>query len=331
MKQKRIVILVFALTLCMLPLEAFAGSNFVNTKDTKYSYQDMKKDLKQLAGKYSDIAGLESLGQTADNRQIYCLRMGNAQAEKQMIVQAGLHAREWLNCQVLMKMTERYLSDYQAGSYKGIPYAELFDKVAVYIVPMVNPDGVTISQSGIQKIRDKHLRKKLKKMKRTETYKRWKANARGVDINRSFPASWGRKRTEKRPASQGYPGKKAGSEAETKAVLALMNRLPNLQACINYHSTGELIYWGAKGRGQKRKAAYELASMVRKTTGYRLLDESKDYGAGGDLERYLIEKQKVPYVCIETGKESCPLRHKSFNSIYQKNKRMIEKAAVLYD
>ncbi len=333
MKRERIVISALALALCLMPLEAFGGENagsIVNEKDATYSYQDMKKDLKQLAGRYSGVASLESLGQTADKRQIYCLRMGNPQAEKQVIVQAGMHAREWLNCQVLMKMMERYLSEYETGKCKGISYAALFDEVAVYVIPMVNPDGVTISQYGIGKIRGKALRKRLKKMKKTETYKRWKANARGVDINRSFPASWARKRTQKRPASEGYAGKRAGSEAETKAVLKLVNRLPNLQACINYHSTGELIYWGAKGKGKKRKAAYALASMVHRTTGYRLFDESKDYGAGGDLERYLIAKKRIPYVCIETGRESCPLRHRSFNGIYQKHKRMIEKVAELY-
>lgn len=333
MKQKRIVTLVLTLALCLLPLEAFAGEkagNIVSTKDTKYSYQDMVRDLKKLAQQYPETTGLESLGKTADKREIYCLRMGNPEADKQIIVQACIHAREWLNCQVLMKMTERYLANYETGTHKGVTYQELFDEVAVYIVPMVNPDGVTISQYGISKIKNKALRKKLKKMKKNGAYKRWKANARGVDLNRSFPASWAKKRTEKKPASDGYAGKKAGSEAETKAIIKLIGRLPNLKACVNYHSMGELIYWGAKGKGQKRKDAYELASMVHKTTGYRLVDESKTYGAGGDLERYLISKEKLPYVCIETGSQNCPLPHKAFNGIYKKNKTIIEKTAYLY-
>lgn len=333
MKQKRIVTLVLTLALCLLPLEAFAGEkagNIVSTKDTKYSYQDMVRDLKKLAQQYPETTGLESLGKTADKREIYCLRMGNPEADKQIIVQACIHAREWLNCQVLMKMTEWYLANYETGTHKGVTYQELFDEVAVYIVPMVNPDGVTISQYGISKIKNKALRKKLKKMKKNGAYKRWKANARGVDLNRSFPASWAKKRTEKKPASDGYAGKKAGSEAETKAIIKLIGRLPNLKACVNYHSMGELIYWGAKGKGQKRKDAYELASMVHKTTGYRLVDESKTYGAGGDLERYLISKEKLPYVCIETGSQNCPLPHKAFNGIYKKNKTIIEKTAYLY-
>lgn len=84
MKQKRIMILVLALALCLLPLEAFAGKKagrIVSTKDTKYSYQDMERDLKKLAKTYPEMTGLESLGKTADKRELYCLRMGNPEAK----------------------------------------------------------------------------------------------------------------------------------------------------------------------------------------------------------------------------------------------------------
>ena len=151
-------------------------------KYKKYNYKDMQADLKAFVKKYPEIVSLESLGKTADKRKIYCLRMGNPDAKKQILVQAGIHGREWLNCQVLMKMLERYLSSYETGKYKKRTYAELFDEVAVYAIPMVNPDGVTISQYGPEKIRNKKLCKKIKKMKRQGGYGRWKANARGVDL-----------------------------------------------------------------------------------------------------------------------------------------------------
>ena len=339
LSEKMKQILIFLLTLALLltvtaaPVTTFAGEktgNIVNIKDKKYSYSDMETDLKQFAKTYPDIVSLESLGKTADKRKIYCLRMGNPDAKKQIIVQAGIHAREWPNCQMLMKSIERYLVNYKTGKYNKMTYKEIFDQVAVYVIPMVNPDGVTISQYGVNKIKDKKLRKKVKKMKRYGGYTRWKANARGVDLNRNFPASWGRKKAEKKPASEGYPGKKAKSEKETKAVLKLIKQMPNLKACINIHSRGELIYWGAKGNGTVRKNARKLAKAIKKTNGYRLVDETKTYGAGGDLERYLIAKKKIPYVCIETGKESCPLKHKSFSGIYKKNKTVIEKTARLY-
>lgn len=340
MKRKRyadlVLALILILTLCLLPWEAFAGEksgSIVDINDTKYSYKDMEKDLKQLVQEYPDATKLESLGKTADKRKIYCLRLGNPKAEKQIIVQASIHAREWLNCQMLMKMAERYLVNYETGKYNGMTYRELFNKVAVYIVPMANPDGVTISQYGVSEIKSKNLRKKLKKMPKAKAYKYWKANARGVDINRNFPGDWARKRTAKQPASEGYAGKTAKSEAETKALLKLINRLPNLKACVLYHSRGEVVYWGAQGSGKHRENAYRLAKLVGKTTGYRMVESSKlkPTSPGGNLERYLLSKKRIPYVCVETGKQKCPLKHSLFHSIYKKNKTMIEKTADLYD
>lgn len=329
-KVKALLAIVCVFTLLFYPVETFASTAIVNAKDKKYSYKDMQADLNAFVKEYPEIVSLESLGKTADKRQIYCLRMGNPKAKKQIVVQAGIHGREWLNCQMLMKMLERYLSCYKTGTYKKKTYEELFNEVAVYAIPMVNPDGVIISQYGPEKIRNKKLRKKIKRMERQGGYSRWKANARGVDVNRNFPAKWGRQKEARKPSSERYPGKKEKSERETRAVLKLLKGLPNVKACINWHSRGEQIYWGAKGSGRLLKNAWELAKLTRKTTGYRCVDESRAYGTGGDLERYMIQSLKVPYVCIETGKEAAPLKHKSFASIYKKNKAMIEKTAELY-
>ena len=330
-KTKFLLAWIVIIALLLYPAQTFAASKeIVNAGDEKYSYKDMQADLKAFVKKYLEIVSLESLGKTADKRKIYCLRMGNPDAKKQILVQAGIHGREWLNCQILMKMLERYLSGYETGKYIKRTYAELFDEVVVYAIPMVNPDGVTISQYGPKKIRNKKLRNKIKKMKRQGKYSRWKANARGVDLNRNFSADWEKKSKSGKPSSEGYPGSRAKSERETKAVLKKINQLDNLKACVNWHSRGELIYWGAKGKGKTWKAVSKLAKMAKETTGYKLIESTQPYGAGGKLERYYLKKVKVPYVCIETGKEATPLKHKSFSSIYKKNKTIIEKTAGLY-
>ena len=51
---------------------------------------------------------------------------------------------------------------------------------------MVNPDGVTISQYGPKKIRNAKLRSNLYKIADGVDFKIWKANARGIDINRNY-------------------------------------------------------------------------------------------------------------------------------------------------
>ena len=69
-----------------------------------------------------------------------------------------MHAREWLNSQLVMKMIEQCASQYYTGSYGGRTYRRLFKNVCFYVIPMLNPDGVNISQYGLARIKDADLK-----------------------------------------------------------------------------------------------------------------------------------------------------------------------------
>lgn len=63
----------------------------------------------------------------------------------------------------------------------------------------------------------------------------WKANARGVDLNRNYPVSY-RARYQKR-GSEGYTGTHAASEPETRAILSLLRKIrktSKLKGVVNY-------------------------------------------------------------------------------------------------
>lgn len=310
---------------------SYIDLDVVDSSDEKYDYKNMQNDIKALVKKFPDRLSYSSLGTTADNREIYCLVLGNPDAPKQILVQASIHAREWINTQVTMERLEYYCEHYYTGKCKDVKYSNLFDKVAVYIVPMVNPDGVSISQYGYEGIKNSKLRSKAKKMKLVEnTTRKWKANARGVDINRNFPDEFHRKTDEKKPASERYCGKKPLSEAESKAIADISNSLPNLKACLNYHTMGKAIYWGSEQKGKKRSGEIKLKNLIKDLTGYYLINESKTYGYGGDLERYYMRTLNVPYVCIETTKQTPPGNHKAFWGAYNDLKYTMERTALLY-
>lgn len=292
--------------------------NIVDIYDTKYSYSDMSRDIKKMAKSYQDVMELSVLTKTADSNNVYCIRLGNENAKKKILIQSTMHAREWLNSQLVMKMAERCCKYYYSGKYNGTAYNKLFNKVCVYIVPMLNPDGVNISQYGLKRIKSSSLKKLVKRLGRG-SYSRWKANARGVDLNRNFNAGF-RKNSSRgtRRGREGYSGPYALSERETKAIAKLIDETKP-KAVINYHEAGRVIYYTRSS---------SLLNLVRQKTGYRPIRESIS-GANGSLGDYLTKKG-ITWCTPETCSGTAPVGHSQFYYEWGKHRDMVQAVAKLY-
>lgn len=255
------------------------GSSFmkgiVNIHDRQYSYQNMEQDLQKLAEEYPQSSlRLFSIGETVEHRQIRCLRIGPENADRSIMVQASMHAREWLNTQLVMLMAERLLRRHRMDIlWEGIPYRQLLRHFAVYVVPMVNPDGVEICQSG---------------------RRRYKANANGVDLNRNYEIGFGDGEDAEDMAY--YPGEHPGSESETQALIKLVNEIkPDL--VVNYHSAGEEIIY---------QRYFNALRYISDMTTYPLHHEiGGAYGSFGDW----LTDQGFNWCTIETGFGKAPVWH----------------------
>lgn len=288
----------------------------VNDRDTVYSYEDMTVDLRQIASKYRGRAALKCLGTSEDGRNIWCLRIGNPSASRKLLLDGGIHAREWLNSLLLMRKSEEILRQYS-------DYKNTLTHTCLYVVPMINPDGVTISQYGFGSIRNKKLRKICKKTKRPA--RTWKGNARGVNLNLNFPGGWNTKNKSKKPDGMTYPGEKAASEKETKAMMRFVNSISGLREALNYHSTGSILYWNYNVEGtpalyDRQKA---LAEKVNQFTGYRLMPKSISTDPNGGFGDWLIYNKKIPNVTVETGSVMCPLPHAQLGKITRENSSLL--------
>ncbi len=192
-----------------------------------YTYQDLEKDLEIFARAFPETMELKTLGKTADKREIYCFILGRADAGEKIFLFGAIHGREYMTSQLLMEQTAEFLTKlYREETYKGYSYKELLRGKAVYVVPMANPDGVTISQQGPRGIRDPELQKQVWKIGEREGgrmpcgpyYRKWKANARGVDLNRNFQAFWEEYHDLKgQPSREGYKGQAPEDQEESKA------------------------------------------------------------------------------------------------------------------
>lgn len=311
------------------------GLTIVSTNHQKYTYTEMKTDILQLCKKYPGIISYEVAGKSWDNRNIYELTLGNPEAEKVILVQASIHAREYMTAQLVMRQMEFYCANYYTGAYKGKYYSDLFEHVCFKVIPMANPDGVTISQYGYIGIRDTALRNKVRQIGRVfgrgrrSYYTTWKANARGVDLNRNFDAYWGKLATSVHFANgNGYKGPSPVSEKESQTLVRVTEK-EKPTAVISYHAMGRILFWNFGQKGAERTKELKLLNTVRSMTGYSpVMSFSTSHSTGfGD---WIAIKKKLPTVTIEIGNVSCPLPQWQFSGVWAQNKQVLAAVAYLY-
>ncbi len=300
----------------------------------KYSYDQMASDLNALQRRYGDRIHVNVIGTSLDGRNIYEAILGNTDAPHHVLIQGGSHAREYMTPLLMMKQLEYGLAFYDSVSFDGIPLTELLSQVAVHFVPMVNPDGISISQGGEGTIRSQSLRNTMRdcynydvSAGRTglpyETYLiYWKANARGVDINQNFPADWDQVTGATQPSYATYRGDSALSEPESQALANLANSR-SWDLSVSYHSMGNLIYWDYPGNRVHDKS-YDFAQYAVANTGYTIAGSS---GHGGFKDWTQIKDNPIPGVTIEVGSVDCPMPLSQWPEVWSRNKMIWALAA----
>lgn len=270
-----------------------------------YSYRQMMEELEKLWRKYSGKIRMEVLGWSGEGRCILEVLLGKKKAEHHILIQAGIHGREYLNSCLMIKLMEEYL--WSGGN----------PDVCLHILPMVNPDGVEISGKGRKYIKKGNQRKLCV----NREYHLWKANAGGVDLNRNFDAGWQEYRGAEEPGREGFKGAYPASEPETRALLKAAKKFKP-DCCISYHSSGSLIYWDYGGEETLFQKEKQLAELTAKHTGYPLVSAKKAEADAAGCSDYFVQKLGIPAVTIETGQGECPLKETEFEEIYQRNKNL---------
>lgn len=298
-------------------------------------------DLQYFKKIYSDNIEINIIGSSHDNRDIYEVILGKSN-KKHVLIHAGIHGREYLTSLLIMKQIEYYLKNYENGKYYGIKYRDLFNSVTFHLIPMVNPDGITISQIGIKGIKDEKLKDSIYECyyndlnarytcDRFKNYlRKWKANAIGVDLNRNFDAGWNEINQSKKCSFANYKGKCCNSEPESKALVNLVNKY-NFISTVSYHSSGNLIYWDYKDSLVKNECS-KLADLVSSVTGYTKEKSDSEYSevTPGGFKDWATSKPNnpIPSVTIEVGLGKCPLKNSEFKYIWNANYRVL--AAIAY-
>ena len=238
---------------------------------------------------YRSVAGEKKvIGKSCLGREIFAVKLGEGTPVG--IVQCGIHGREFITSRLAV-------SQYRYGQITG----------SVWFLPLTNPDGALISESG-----EKPL---------------WKANARGVDLNVNFDADWGKgAKNVFHPASENYVGAYPFSEPETRALRDFtLWAKPNYT--VSYHTKGEEIYSRFK---RELPGESVLGAVLSKSTGYPIV---RTVGSVGGYKDWCIERLKVPSFTVEVGSDLLlhPIREEHFWEIERRNVRAIADLSAAWE
>ena len=196
------------------------------------------------------------IGYSFSGREIHAFHVGSEYG-KQFIAAYAVHGREWITARLALCHIKRRV---HCGGW---------------IIPLVNPDGATISQT----------RNSM-----------WKANARGVDINCNFDADWGTGALNTRtPGGENCIGAYPVSECETAALVRFTLRVKPFTS-VSFHTKGGEIYWEYGGEGD-----IAGAEIIARTTGYQV---KKIVGSAGGYKDWCIQKLGIAAYTIECGSDS---------------------------
>jgi len=312
----------------------------VDCSKREYSYSEMEEDLQMLAAVYPTRFSYRSFGKTVLGRNLYVAILGNPAASKQILVSAGIHGREYLTPLLAMKQIEFYLAYYDSGIYQEQSYASLFENVCFYIVPMTNPDGIMLSQGGIDTVSDSAVKQQIihtysrdfnehytNQTQINEYLKIWKANANGVDLNRNYNALWEEYDGIDRPSLRNYKGPAPESEPETRAMVALANSIPNVQAVICLHSQGEVLYWNCGQETELRDETLRFTQSVSDANGYLIITKQNN---DASLSDWCALKRNLIAITVETGVDACPLPITQFPTIWTQNYDLLALSAKYF-
>ena len=290
-----------------------------------YTYQEMQVDLNILKASYPQMQ-MDVLGNTIDGRQLYHVVVGNPSAPHKILVHGGIHAREYISSQVVMREIVALLEMQKNGwLYHGQSVATLLQNTCIHFVPMVNPDGITLVQGGIDALNTQAAKTMVMSMAAQDqvtdlaTYlRKWKNNINGVNLNRNFDAFW-QEATPKvdHPSNMFYKGTGPESEVESKALANLCRQLmPDYT--ISYHTQGRVIYWYFGETGNYKAKGQYLANVVHQNTGYTISDTWSQTDAAG-FKDWAVQKLDIPSVTIELGRGTSPVDESQITQMWTEN------------
>ncbi len=273
--------------------------------DRELTPEEVEEECRRLAAEYPSLR-LESIGRSLLGRRLPLLTVG--EGEINVLYVGTHHGAERITSLFLLRFAQEM--------------AKLPPPLRLSILPMLNPDGASIAMGLAPS--DPYRQARLR-MNGGPDFRRWQANARGVDLNHNYNAGFYAYKEIERSmgiasgAPTRYSGLSPESEPETAALTRWIRRhRPHL--ILSLHSQGEEIYY--KGMGEELAGCALVAERMAARSGYRLA-ETEGTAFFGGLSDWAISVLGIPSFTVECGKGENPLPASGGPKIYSQVREIL--------
>ena len=288
--------------------------------DRLYSSKQNSDVIRRLVERYPFLQR-GTIGTSVMGKEIPYLSIGTGKTE--VFYNASFHANESITTPVLLKFAEEFASCVATGRrLYGADIDWLYHNFRLYLVPMVNPDGVDLANGYLTAGSDYDRAVQISKDYPQIPFPAgWKANIEGVDLNLQFPAGWENAKRIKEsmgfvsPAPRDYVGEAPLTAPESVAVYEF-TRNHNFSLILAYHTQGEVIYW--KYLDYEPVDSKRIAEYFGEVSGYAVEETPSESGYAG-YKDWFIQEYNRPGYTIEVGLGENPLPMSQFDRIYQAN------------
>ena len=269
---------------------------------------------------------LDVIGRSVLNKPIVMLKIGKG--KNKVFFNSSHHANEWITTPMALKFIEDYAKSVVNAEYLGRLNAEvLFNNTTLFVVPMVNPDGVDLVTGAME--RDTEIYYDVIAL--ANNYPSipfptgWKANANGVDLNLNYPAMWEEAKQQKylagftKPGPVNFVGESPLDQPESRAVYNISKKI-EFELTVSLHTQGEEIYW--RFGSYQPKDGRELGEKMAEVSGYTLTDPTEFQSYAGYKDWFIMTYLKPGYT-IEVGRGVNPLPIEKFADFYPAVKNIL--------
>ncbi len=297
--------------------------------DIDYTYEILDRQIRGLRARYPFLS-VGSIGKSVMGKNLFYIRLGRG--PNVVSYNASHHANESITTPVLMKFIENFSRAYSAGgSLRGYRTADIWNRSSIYIIPMVNPDGVDLVNYWPNYPDPAYA--EAAKLNKTglPLPKVWKANIRGVDLNLNYPAEWEKEKEDEiaqgitGPGPRDYGGEAPLSEPES-ASMADFTRKQKFALTISYHTQGEVIYYTFNNLEPPESTA--IAELFSRVSGYAISENPYEASYAG-YKDWFIQDFREPGFTIEVGLGVNPIPSSQFPEIYNENEEILLLGALV--